>query len=70
MGVYTNILKQALSNQSVHDFVIVEYNGEIGGRVAHTQFGKTADNGSYTVELGANWVGTLSRLLRREKKLM
>ncbi|KAI9821058.1 MAG: hypothetical protein M1827_003791 [Pycnora praestabilis] len=45
---------QALSNQSVTDFLIVEYNGDIGGRVAHTSFG--VPNNSYTVELGANWV--------------
>ena len=36
------------------DFLIVEYNGDIGGRVAHTTFG-VSDN-SYTIELGANWV--------------
>lgn len=36
------------------DFLILEYNGDIGGRVAHTTFG--AKNNSYTVELGANWV--------------
>lgn len=45
---------QALSNASVTDFLIVEYNSVIGGRVAHTTFG--AKNQSYTVELGANWV--------------
>lgn len=32
----------------------MEYNSDIGGRVAHTTFG--APNQSYTVELGANWV--------------
>lgn len=36
------------------DFLIVEYNNDIGGRVAHTTFG--APNQSYTIELGANWV--------------
>jgi len=41
---------QALSNQSIHDFIIVEYNDVIGGRVAHITFG------GHTVELGANWV--------------
>ncbi|KAK3170165.1 hypothetical protein OEA41_009551 [Lepraria neglecta] len=45
---------QGLTNNSVTDFLIVEYNGDIGGRVAHTTFG--APNQSYTVELGANWV--------------
>ncbi|MCJ1371145.1 hypothetical protein MMC20_002360 [Loxospora ochrophaea] len=47
---------QALSNASVADFVIVEYNGVIGGRVAHTSFGAKADGTPYTIELGANWV--------------
>lgn len=46
--------QQALTNNSVADFLIVEYNNDIGGRVAHTTFG--AANQSYTVELGANWV--------------
>ena len=46
--------QQALSNASVTDFLIVEYNSVIGGRVAHTTFG--AKKQSYTVELGANWV--------------
>lgn len=36
------------------DFLIVEYNSDISGRVAHTTFG--AANQSYTIELGANWV--------------
>ena len=36
------------------DFLIVEYNSDIGGRVAHTTFG--ASGHEYTVELGANWV--------------
>ncbi|KAK4692806.1 polyamine oxidase, partial [Lecanoromycetidae sp. Uapishka_2] len=45
---------QTLANNSVTDFLIVEYNSVIGGRVAHTTFG--APNQSYTVELGANWV--------------
>ncbi|KAI9750837.1 MAG: chorismate mutase aro7 [Chaenotheca gracillima] len=47
---------QALANQSIDDFLIVEYNGDIGGRVAHTEFGVDADGKPYTVELGANWV--------------
>ncbi|KAL9115682.1 MAG: hypothetical protein Q9227_000050 [Pyrenula ochraceoflavens] len=49
--------QQALSNASVHDFVIVEHQGDIGGRVAHTEFGRNPSTGdAYTVELGANWV--------------
>ena len=49
-----DVQKQALSNASVTDFLILEYNADIGGRVAHTTFG--AKDNSYTVELGANWV--------------
>ena len=52
----TDSYQQALSNASVHDFLIIEYNGEIGGRVAHTTFGNSSAAKSYTVELGANWV--------------
>lgn len=48
--------QQALTNASIHDFIIVEYNADIGGRVAHTDFGKDIDGNPYTVELGANWV--------------
>jgi hypothetical protein len=51
-----DICQQALSNASVHDFLIIEYNGEIGGRVAHTTFGNSSAAKAYTVELGANWV--------------
>lgn len=46
----------ALSNASVSDFIIIEYNSEIGGRVAHTTFGKDEQGKPYVVELGANWV--------------
>ena len=48
--------QQALSNASITDFLIVEYNSDIGGRVAHTTFGKKPDGSPYTIELGANWV--------------
>ncbi|KAL9608515.1 MAG: hypothetical protein Q9167_006666 [Letrouitia subvulpina] len=51
-----NADQQALSNASVTDFLILEYQGDIGGRVAHTTFGKRADGTPYVVELGANWV--------------
>ncbi|OCL00547.1 amine oxidase [Cenococcum geophilum 1.58] len=55
-GVAGITAAQALSNQSITDFLIVEYNGDIGGRMAHTNFGKKSDGTSYVVELGANWV--------------
>lgn len=39
------------------DFLIVERNDYIGGRVRHTQFGvNPKTKAPYTVELGANWV--------------
>lgn len=47
---------QALSNASITDFVTVERNDYISGRVAHTKFGKDSNRNPYTVELRANWV--------------
>ncbi|KUL90485.1 hypothetical protein ZTR_00035 [Talaromyces verruculosus] len=47
---------QTLSNSSVHDFIIFEYNSDIGGRMRHTTFGQDANGDPITVELGANWV--------------
>ena len=47
----------ALQNASVEDFVIVERNDYVGGRIAHTTFGTNPETGEpYTIELGANWV--------------
>jgi polyamine oxidase len=46
---------QTLHNNSISDFLIVEYNADIGGRVAHTTFGKYSTGKPYVVELGANW---------------
>ncbi|KAK1621999.1 amine oxidase [Colletotrichum phormii] len=48
---------QALVSASITNFVIVEYNNRIGGRVYNRAFGKKpGKNESYFVELGANWV--------------
>ena len=47
---------QTLANASVTDFVIVDVNRYIGGRVKSAKFGKDRDGNPYTVELGANWV--------------
>jgi polyamine oxidase len=47
---------QSLTNASVTDFVIVDVNSYIGGRVKNAKFGKDLDGNPYTVELGANWV--------------
>jgi polyamine oxidase len=48
---------QSLHNASISDFVIVDVNDYIGGRVAHTTFGTNpVTKEPYVVELGANWV--------------
>ena len=48
---------QSLHNASISDFVIIDVNSYIGGRVAHTKFGTNPSTKQpYTVELGANWV--------------
>ena len=42
------------------DFLILEYNTEIGGRVKNVKFGTNPNTGgNYTVEVGANWVSYL-----------
>ncbi|KJZ77633.1 hypothetical protein HIM_02810 [Hirsutella minnesotensis 3608] len=47
---------QALSNASISDFLILEYQDRIGGRAFHVPFGAKEDGSPYTIELGANWV--------------
>ncbi|KAK8055959.1 hypothetical protein PG993_001186 [Apiospora rasikravindrae] len=60
-GVAGITAAQALSNASVTDFLIVERNDYIGGRVRHTQFGvNPKTKAPYTVEMGANWVQGLA----------
>ncbi|KAL3417463.1 N1-acetylpolyamine oxidase [Phlyctema vagabunda] len=60
-GVAGITAAQALSNNSVSDFLIVEYNSEIGGRCRNDKFGKDKNGNAYTIELGANWIqGTVS----------
>ncbi|KAK8166312.1 hypothetical protein IWX90DRAFT_465878 [Phyllosticta citrichinensis] len=55
-GVAGITAAQALANQSISDFVIVEANDHIGGRAYHTTFGQKEDGSPYVIELGANWV--------------
>lgn len=55
-GVSGIAAAQALANASLTDFIIVDRNDYIGGRVAHTNFGARPDGSPYVVELGANWV--------------
>jgi polyamine oxidase len=51
--------QQALANQSVTDFLILEYQDDIGGRMHNTKFGADSKGDPYTLELGANWVSGL-----------
>ncbi|TAQ83149.1 hypothetical protein B7494_g8527 [Chlorociboria aeruginascens] len=55
-GLSGIIAAQTLSNLSLPDFLILEHNPTIGGRVAHTTFGLSPSGTPYVVELGANWV--------------
>lgn len=63
-----DLFQQALSNASIDDFLIVEYLGDLGGRVAHTTFGVQEDGTPYTIELGANWVQRSAILIWNEAK--
>ena len=55
---------QTLTNNSVTDFLIVERNDRIGGRVRSVPFGAKNEKNKthYMVELGANWVQVRRRL--------
>ncbi|KAF3761586.1 amine oxidase [Cryphonectria parasitica EP155] len=55
-GVAGITAAQALSNASISDFIIVDRNDYIGGRMYHTTFGDKGDGTPYVVELGANWI--------------
>lgn len=48
-------MQQGLANQSITDFVIVEYQDDIGGRVHNQPFGKGPDGKPLLIEFGANW---------------
>lgn len=68
-GVSGITAAQALSNASISDFVIVDRNDYIGGRMRHTSFGKSADGTPYTVELGANWIEGLGSAATHENPI-
>ena len=56
-GVAGITAAQTLANNSITDFIILEHNSDLGGRIAHTTFGKQPNSSEpYTIELGANWV--------------
>ncbi|RHZ63441.1 uncharacterized protein CDV56_107482 [Aspergillus thermomutatus] len=55
-GVAGITAAEALSANHINDFVIIEYQDRIGGRMHNVKFGKGPDGSPYTVEAGANWV--------------
>ncbi|CVL03958.1 related to polyamine oxidase precursor [Fusarium mangiferae] len=55
-GVAGITAAQTLHNASIHDFIILERNDYVGGRMKHTTFGKSSNGTPFTVELGANWI--------------
>ncbi|KAH7353330.1 polyamine oxidase [Plectosphaerella cucumerina] len=55
-GVSGITAAQAIAEAGIDDFLILEHNDFIGGRVHHTTFGSKPDGSPYTVELGANWI--------------
>ncbi|KAF5672679.1 n1-acetylpolyamine oxidase [Fusarium denticulatum] len=58
-GVAGITAAQTWHNASIHDFIILEHNDYVGGRMKHTTFGKSSDGTPFTLELGANWIGGL-----------
>ncbi|KAH7347039.1 polyamine oxidase-like protein [Pyrenochaeta sp. MPI-SDFR-AT-0127] len=62
-GVAGITAAQALANQSITDFIILEHNNDIGGRMRNTEFGADVEGNPYTVELGANWISGLGATL-------
>ncbi|KAJ5597436.1 hypothetical protein N7537_007520 [Penicillium hordei] len=60
-GVAGVTAAKALSDNGVDDFLLVEYQDRIGGRMHDVSFGSGPDGNPYTVEAGANWVqGTVT----------
>ncbi|KAL2841413.1 hypothetical protein BJY01DRAFT_257019 [Aspergillus pseudoustus] len=47
---------QTLANASITDFLLLEYQDRLGGRVMHTDFGQDPSGEPYVVEFGANWI--------------
>ncbi|KAF5717963.1 polyamine oxidase precursor [Fusarium mundagurra] len=53
-GVAGITAAQTLHNGSIHDFIILEHNDYVGGRMKHTTFGSSSDGKPFTVELVKN----------------
>ncbi|KAK2751142.1 hypothetical protein FQN57_000217 [Myotisia sp. PD_48] len=68
-GVAGITAAQALANQSIDDFVIVEYQDRMGGRLLEVNFGQKLDGSSYIVEAGASWVQGLGSFGRPENPI-
>lgn len=68
-GVSGITAAQALTNFSITDFLIVDRNDYIGGRMKHTSFGSAKDGTPYQVELGANWIEGLGSLETHENPI-
>ncbi|KAF4449514.1 hypothetical protein F53441_7219 [Fusarium austroafricanum] len=68
-GVAGIAAAQNLTNAGIEDFVIVEYNDYIGGRMRNSLFGKNADGKPYTIEFGANWVEGIGSLETHENPI-
>ncbi|KAH8660621.1 putative flavin-containing polyamine oxidase [Xylariales sp. PMI_506] len=60
---------QALSNNSISDFIILEYQDRIGGRVHSAPFGNGPDGNPLVVEYGANWIQGLGQPGGRENPI-
>ncbi|KAG5659774.1 hypothetical protein KAF25_002333 [Fusarium avenaceum] len=60
---------QNLTDAGIKDFVIVEHNDYIGGRLRKQSFGKNAEGKPYTIELGANWVEGIGSLETHENPI-
>ncbi|KAG5986014.1 hypothetical protein E4U54_005667 [Claviceps lovelessii] len=52
---FTVFVAKTLANNSITDFIIIEYNERIGGRATNAEFGQQKDGSPYKVEIGANW---------------
>ncbi|KAI0115531.1 putative flavin-containing polyamine oxidase [Nemania sp. FL0031] len=60
---------QALSNNSMTDFLILEYKDHVGGRVHSAPFGTGLDGKPLLVEYGANWIQGLGQPGKRQNPI-
>ncbi|KAI5460710.1 amine oxidase [Mariannaea sp. PMI_226] len=69
-GVAGIAAAQNLTHAKITDFIIIEHNDYIGGRVRNQKFGKNPKtNKPYTIELGANWVEGIGSLETHENPI-